>query len=202
MFKDLFKTKEQRALEAQQAKDLLEQQIRDEIERERLANEAKEAQRLADEAQIRLNAEAQILQAKLDSKTPWWEAIPGKEDAIYIHERYRWNQALIKEALKQGCKGDSDNEVFQSYLDKLAEDERQAVLIADREAKRKSSEPWVDITSERHHEDGRFEIEMDWNDAFIKMLRQHGFRGANEEVLVQQWLASIHKEVEQGGEYQ
>ena len=51
-------------------------------------------------------------------------------------------------------------------------------------------------------EDGRFEIEMDWNDAFIKYLRQHGFRGANEEILVQQWLASIHKEIEQGGDFQ
>lgn len=195
MFKNLFKSKQQRELEAQQAKELLEKELREKIEAERIAKEI-EAER------IRLEVEAQILQGKLDSKTPWWEEIPGMEDANYVHERYRWNQALIKEALKLGCKGDSDSEVFQSYLDKLAEDERQAVLIAEREAKRRSSDPWVDVTSEVIHEDGRFEIEMDWNDAFIKYLRQHGFRGANEEILVQQWLASIHKEIEQGGDFQ
>ncbi len=134
MFKNLFKSKQQRELEAQQAKELLEKELREKIEAERIAKEI-EAER------IRLEVEAQILQGKLDSKTPWWEEIPGMEDANYVHERYRWNQALIKEALKLGCKGDSDSEVFQSYLDKLAEDERQAVLIAEREAKRRSSDP-------------------------------------------------------------
>lgn len=202
MWKDLFKSKAQRELEAQQAKEKLEADIRAGIEAERVQAEQQRVQAEQEQERIRLEVEAQILQGKLESKTPWWEEIPGMEEANYVHERYRWNQALIKDAIRQGCKGDNDNEVFQSFLDKLAEDERQAVITADREAKRRSSDPWVDVTSETIHEDGRIEIQMDWNDAFIKYLRQHGFKGANEEVLVQQWLASIQKEAEEGGDYQ
>lgn len=51
--------------------------------------------------------------------------------------------------------------------------------------------PWIDIIHSEYNDgeksDG-FVFEFDWNDAFIKMLREEGYHGATEEEVVEQWF--------------
>lgn len=192
--KEIFKSKEQRAAE-QAARDAeLRKQFEAEAEAKRQAEVAAAEARAVEEERVRKEVEAKLLQEKMDSATPWFEPIIGAENATFVHERYRWNQAFIKDLIKKGHKGETDSEVFQSYLARQEEEERQRVIAEEREKKRLSAEPWVEVVGEKIDEDGRIELQLDWNAAFVKYLRLNGFRGATDDVLVQAWLAALEKD--------
>ena len=55
-------------------------------------------------------------------------------------------------------------------------------------------EPWVDIKGIVAN-DGRIELEADWNDAFIEFLQEQGFNGANDEVIMQQYITVMHRQL-------
>lgn len=51
--------------------------------------------------------------------------------------------------------------------------------------------PWVDVVESSYEEkDGSdgFMFELDWNEAFIQMLRSEGYNGATDDALVEQWF--------------
>ncbi len=198
--KEVFKSSETRAAEQAARDAALRQKFEKEAEAKRLAEIAAAEERAAEEERTRKEVEAKLLQEKMDSTTPWFEPIIGSEDTAFIHQRYRWNQAFIKDLIKKGHKGDTDSEVFQSYLARQDEEERQRVIAEEREKKRLSAEPWVEVVGEKIDEDGRIELQLDWNAAFVKYLRLNGFRGATDDVLVQAWLAALEKDTN-GEEY-
>lgn len=51
----------------------------------------------------------------------------------------------------------------------------------------------VEIIGDSILADGRIKIEMDWNDSFIKTLRNSGYTGANDERIIQQWLIHVYE---------
>lgn len=58
------------------------------------------------------------------------------------------------------------------------------------DAKRNSSEPWVDIKSEGFDENG-IRLVLDWNDAMVKYLRENGYSGKTDDEIVDQWIRSL-----------
>jgi len=72
----------------------------------------------------------------------------------------------------------------------------------------KSDEPWVDFVGNvRDTEQGQ-RLQMNWNDAFIKFLREIGITGIDEEQLVQKYITALlydmterNKENKSDGEY-
>jgi len=51
--------------------------------------------------------------------------------------------------------------------------------------------PWVDIVRSEYKDDEKsdgFTFELDWNDAFVKMLRSEGYNGGTDEAIVEQWF--------------
>lgn len=130
----------------------------------------------------------------MESSTPWFEPIIGADPEAPLNQRYRWNHAFIKDLIKKGHKGNDDLEIFESYMARQEEDERQRIVNEEREKKRMSAEPWVEVIGEKIDEDGRIELQLDWNAAFVKYLRLNGFRGATDDVLVQTWLAALQKD--------
>lgn len=60
-----------------------------------------------------------------------------------------------------------------------------------KDAETESDEPIFDIHTDIV--DGQIRVKADWNTAFIDILKRHGYNGANEEVIVQQYLAVIHR---------
>lgn len=50
----------------------------------------------------------------------------------------------------------------------------------------------IDVSG-RVRENGQIELKIDWNDEFIKELKANGYNGANEDVIIQQYLATLHR---------
>jgi hypothetical protein len=74
----------------------------------------------------------------------------------------------------------------------LLKSDAQAAIANDF---KNSDDPWVDIKSDSIDPIKGIRIELDWNDAFIKLLRKHGITGSNDEAMVQKWLATIYKQL-------
>jgi len=55
---------------------------------------------------------------------------------------------------------------------------------------KESPEPWVEIVSWVDTEQG-VKVELDWNDAFIDHLKVEGVTGADEDQIVQKWVAVL-----------
>lgn len=72
------------------------------------------------------------------------------------------------------------------------EEELKAKILAE---VKNSKEPWVDIRGIVDDPEHGIKIELDWNDAFVKFLRDHGFTGASDEQVVQQYIAIMFKNI-------
>lgn len=183
--KQLLKSKEVKAREARE----LEESIRARIKQEEL-DEIQAKKLVLEELRKKL------LDEKLESTTPWYEAIIGAEDEALLVNRYHWNQAFIKQLIKKGHNGNTDSEVFQSFLDAQDAEERNRVIEEEREALRNSPEPWVEVIGNSYDSEKNLKVQLDWNDAFIRYLRVNGFTGATDDVVVQKWLAGLSNNLE------
>ncbi len=109
-----------------------------------------------------------------------------------INERYEYNKAFIKKLRQDGYVGESDAEVITAWEKGEAEKKLEAANKVEREKKMASLEPWIEVVSDHYdHEQQQVAIKLDWNPAFIKMLRQHGFTGRDEQELVDRWFKSV-----------
>lgn len=75
------------------------------------------------------------------------------------------------------------------YVDELKAEERR------KNAKYNSDEPWVEIKNMVDNEKGGVKMELDWNDAFITHLRNNGFVGENDDILIQQYISVMSQQV-------
>jgi hypothetical protein len=57
-------------------------------------------------------------------------------------------------------------------------------------------EPRLEMVHGRVNADGTISVKLDWNDAFIRMLREQGFEANNEDELIRQYLAKITRRLE------
>ena len=62
-------------------------------------------------------------------------------------------------------------------------------------AEKLSDRPWVKIVSEGIDPEKGIKIELDWNDAFIKHLRENNITGTSDEQVIQKYLALLLKSV-------
>lgn len=58
-----------------------------------------------------------------------------------------------------------------------------------------SEEPWVEIKGIVQDPERGIKIDLDWNDAFVKHLRQNGYTGADDNAVVQRYVAVLAKQV-------
>ena len=56
-------------------------------------------------------------------------------------------------------------------------------------------EPRIEIIGSEYDAEHGIKIKMDWNDAFIKQLKQSGFTGTSDEAVVQRWLQQVSQQV-------
>lgn len=67
-------------------------------------------------------------------------------------------------------------------------------------------DPHVEIKGIVVDSEKGIKITLDWNDAFIKHLRDNGFDGADDDAVVQKYIAILAKQVaddmENSGEYE
>ena len=88
----------------------------------------------------------------------------------------------------------------EEEAEQRAEEERKAEIRAAAETinqeKMESDEPWVEMVGASVDPEKGIRVELNWNPAFIKYLREGGVQGASEEECAQRWLAMISKDID------
>jgi hypothetical protein len=55
---------------------------------------------------------------------------------------------------------------------------------------KESDDPWVEIEGWVETKEG-VRVELEWNDAFVRHLRDNGITGTDEDQVVQKWIAVL-----------
>ena len=65
----------------------------------------------------------------------------------------------------------------------------------------KKGEPWVKVLELNLNPDdpSRGFIELDWNNDFVRYLRENGYDGENDETVVDEWLMDLCKSIYANG---
>ena len=58
-----------------------------------------------------------------------------------------------------------------------------------------SRTPWFELISMGIDHDGFVKVEMDWNNAFIKQLRENGYDGYDEQDVIQKYIITLLQNV-------
>lgn len=109
---------------------------------------------------------------------------------------------LENERLKQEMEEQkiAEQKAEEERLAARVEEERQVQiqLAAEKlnEDKMNSDEPWVEMVGESVDPEKGIKVELNWNPAFIKYLREGGIQGASEEECAQRWLAMVAQDVD------
>ena len=72
----------------------------------------------------------------------------------------------------------------------------QKALDNYKEDKMTSDEPWVEMVGHSVDPERGIKVELAWNPAFIKYLREGGIQGTSEEECAQRWLAMVAQDVD------
>ncbi len=99
--------------------------------------------------------------------------------------------AELKKEIMQDMKSEAEKKAEEDRL-------RKEQLRKDRESyverMKASDEPWMDIEAWDENKTGA-KIELDWNDAFIKHLRENGIAGTDDDQVVQKWLILLMEDM-------
>ena len=138
---------------------------------------------------------------RMESDMPWYKLVGAPYNIESpplepISERYEWNKAFIRSLREQGYKGEADSQVIAEWEKKTEHDKMVRMAELEKETKKKSNEPWVEVVSE-HYDEATKQVEMklDWNPAFIKMLRTNGYSGRDEQEIVDKWFKRLSQDI-------
>lgn len=154
------------------------------------------------ERKIKETARTNFINERKNSDIPWVELI-GKPYSIDnpplepVSERYLWNHAFILKLRTDGYKGEFDYDVMRDW--EITQELNRIKILKEKdvELKKKSSEPWVEISGENYSDEGKqFELKLDWNHAFIKYLKNHGYKGKSDEEIIDKWLKDTAKQID------
>lgn len=121
----------------------------------------------------------------------WWNR-REIEQANKFEEFQRQVEALRAEHYEVR----QQNDAIKSELAVVEAELAAANEILDADAaKRTSTEPWVEIKSERLDPVKGMVIELDWNEAFIQHLADNGITGRDEDTVVQKWIAMLYSQL-------
>lgn len=150
----------------------------------------------------RLDAqERERLEVIMQSDVPWYKLIGDEYDIesppkTPISERYKWNKAFITNLREEGFRGETDVAVIEAWEKRKAEEKAKRLIELERKRKKDSSEPWVEIVSEHYDEISKqVEIKLDWNKAFITMLRKNGYTGSSEQEIVDKYFKRLSEDI-------
>lgn len=138
---------------------------------------------------------------RMESDIPWYKLIGAPYNLESppiepVSERYEWNKAFIRSLREQGFKGETDSQVISEWEKKVESDKMHRMAELDRNTKKNSNEPWVEVVGENYDESTKqVELKLDWNTAFIKMLRTNGYSGRDEQEIVDKWFKRLSEDI-------
>ena len=111
---------------------------------------------------------------------------------------------VLPEDLIAAVKKQVTQEIMEELKEKKALEEKERQLRREQEdierlnyvaLMKESDEPWVDFVGNvRDMKEGQ-RLEMDWNDAFIKYLRDNGIEGSDDEQVVQKYISLLLRDM-------
>jgi len=105
------------------------------------------------------------------------------------------NAELIAEVKKQVTA-----EIVSEMKEKRVYEEKERQLRQEQEdlehanyvaTMKESDEPWVEMVGDVRDTRKGQRIQLEWNNAFINHLREAGFKGVDDEQIIQQYLAML-----------
>lgn len=138
------------------------------------------------------------------SDQPWLKNLVTA-DTDDVTALYDWNPAFIAKLRTDGFTGETDIDVIKAWHDAQTKKRLDEERNKEREAKKNSDEPWVEIIGEEFETDDfdgqtNIGLKLDWNKAFIKLLKSKGFTGRSEDELVEKWLVTLNRSLLQNPE--
>lgn len=83
--------------------------------------------------------------------------------------------------------------LWQSLVEKWQLRKEYKQRDKERKLFKDSEEPWVSIIGGQSDPEKGLKLDLDWNDAFIQMLRLQGVKGIKDEDVVAFWLTTLHQ---------
>lgn len=118
---------------------------------------------------------------------------------------YDWNKAFIEKLRAEGIVGETDLDVMQAWHKKQQKIKLEEQKQKELKARKESDEPWVIVVGEKFETDAfdgqtNIGLTLDWNKAFIKLLKSKGFTGRSEDEMVEKWLVTLNRNLLQNPE--
>lgn len=134
------------------------------------------------------------------SDTPHVQYIgEGSLDIINIpdepaYTRYEYNNAFIKKLKSEGYSG-SDELIISEWEKATIADKISKIVERHFKTIKDSTRPWVKMEgiTEESYEDNSLQVraEFDFNKAFVRMLRDNGYTGSSDEIVVYKWFKAV-----------
>ena len=147
--------------------------------------------------QCEQEAEDVKMQVIMDSDVPWMKRITTESYDVNnppttsIRERYTWNKAFISLLKERGFSGEDEEIVLAWEID----EEKKKIKTYNakvREERMNSDDPWIEFLGDEYDEDTQqVNVKLDWNKAFVKVLRENGYSGASDETIINRYLKSL-----------
>ena len=126
-------------------------------------------------------ATTEVVQPEVQPETPEIPTV-AIDPALYAQIK----ADLMKDLL-------SNEEKKKQAMREAREEEKQA-RAEYVDLMKSSSEPWVDIIGWVETNQG-IRVELDWNQSFVTMLVDAGYVGRSDEMIVQQWITILLRDM-------
>lgn len=116
----------------------------------------------------------------------------------YKEARDDLKRELLLEIEEEQLRKKQEEERIRAEAEKEAQRKKEIEEEAKKQREeelKQSDEPWVDVKGIVQDPTKGIKVELDWNDAFIDYLKQNGFSGADDEQIVQKYIALIYKQM-------
>ena len=147
--------------------------------------------------QCEQEAEDVKMQVIMDSDIPWVKRITTESYDINnppkntIRERYKWNKAFISSLKQDGYSGEEEEIVLKWEINEEKE-KIESYNSKLREERMNSDDPWIEVLGDEYDEETQqVNVKLDWNKAFVKVLRTNGYSGSNDESIINRYLKSL-----------
>jgi len=138
----------------------------------------------------------------------WFKRLVGKEDDLDKKVNDKLQEFMNSEAFNELLENKATQKLREERenrqkeetkkrkeAEKKIEETKKNLNYLSKELKN-SSEPHVKLVSGKFSKENGLEVELDWNDAFIRYLKANGIEAENDEETVRKWLAALSRDID------
>lgn len=120
--------------------------------------------------------------------------LANRDDAIVKDAGEALEALVVAFRLEADEKIAAQREELLKLVTEKSGDLFKEALAEDRRRRYESDEPYVEIVGEKFDSEGGVGLRLDWNQAFVKYLKDNGFSGPTDETIVDNWVTSLGRQ--------